>query len=232
MSMLPLNTPITMSKCKIAYGKAGAFTNVTTVITGKVTPFNDNGVDSVRLTCDMTKNGKNYKTQVEVLKQDLHVHNTDFVANYVNQLGTESTDQIFTPILIEEKTDEEVHNDIKEKFDVLEIMTKAIIDGHVRAMAVSGSPGSGKTYNVDKLLSHKEKHSPSFKYTLMKGTVSAPALYMTFWENRENDCVVVFDDCDAAFGDIDTLNILKAAMDTSKKKDYLLQQVKFFFGSE
>ena len=51
-----------------------------------------------------------------------------------------------------EETDEEVIDRLRERFDMLEDMTKASKKGDDRAMIVSGPPGVGKSFGVEKVL--------------------------------------------------------------------------------
>ena len=51
-----------------------------------------------------------------------------------------------------EETDEETIERLRERFDMLEDMTKATKKGDVRAMIVSGPPGVGKSFGVEKVL--------------------------------------------------------------------------------
>ena len=47
------------------------------------------------------------------------------------------------------ETDEEVMNRIEQRFNILDDMTKAAINGDIRAMIVQGPPGVGKSYGVE-----------------------------------------------------------------------------------
>jgi DNA-binding NarL/FixJ family response regulator len=56
------------------------------------------------------------------------------------------------------------------------------------------------------------------KYEIVKGAMSAIGLYSKLYEFSERGNVVVFDDCDSVLLDDLSLNILKAALDSSKKR--------------
>ena len=56
------------------------------------------------------------------------------------------------------------------------------------------------------------------KYEVVKGAMSAMGLYKKLYEFRDRKSIVVFDDCDSILLDDVALNILKAALDTSKKR--------------
>jgi hypothetical protein len=56
------------------------------------------------------------------------------------------------------------------------------------------------------------------KYEVVKGAMSAIGLYSKLYHFSEKKCVLVFDDCDSILLDDLSLNILKAALDSSKKR--------------
>jgi len=121
-----------------------------------------------------------------------------------------------------EETDEETIERLRERFDMLEDMTKATKKGDVRAMIVSGPPGVGKSHGVEKVLGKHDLiatlgEKPP-KYEVVKGAMSAIGLYCKLYKMADKDNVVVFDDCDSIFSDELSLNILKAALDSKKTR--------------
>jgi hypothetical protein len=122
-----------------------------------------------------------------------------------------------------EESDDEVIERIRERFDMLKDMTKAVKKGAVRAMIVSGPPGVGKSHGVEEVLERYDTVAAlggSNKYTIVKGAMSPIGLYCKLFNYADKDNVIVFDDCDAIFEEPLALNILKAALD-SKKKRYI-----------
>jgi hypothetical protein len=120
-----------------------------------------------------------------------------------------------------EETDEEVIERIRERFDMLKDMTKAVKKGAVRAMIVSGPPGVGKSHGVEEVLERYdtlEHLGAAKKYDVVKGAMSPIGLYCKLFNYKEKDDVLVFDDCDAIFEEPLALNILKAALDSKKKR--------------
>ena len=121
-----------------------------------------------------------------------------------------------------EETDEETIERLRERFDMLEDMTKATKKGDVRAMIVSGPPGVGKSHGVEKVLGKHDliatlgERAP--KYEVVKGAMSAIGLYCKLYKMADKDNVIVFDDCDSIFSDELSLNILKAALDSKKTR--------------
>ena len=120
-----------------------------------------------------------------------------------------------------EETDEEIIERIRERFDMLKDMTKAVKKGDVRAMIVSGPPGVGKSHGVEEVLDRYktvEMLGGDSKYTVVKGAMSPIGLYCKLFNYADKDNVIVFDDCDAIFEEPLALNILKAALDSKKTR--------------
>ena len=121
-----------------------------------------------------------------------------------------------------EETDEETIERLRERFEMLEDMTRATKKGDVRAMIVSGPPGVGKSFGVEKVLGKHDLiatlgDKPP-KYQVVKGAMSAIGLYCKLYKFADKDNVIVFDDCDSVFSDELCLNILKAALDSKKTR--------------
>ena len=120
------------------------------------------------------------------------------------------------------ETDEETIERLRERFDMLEDMTRACKKGDVRAMIVSGPPGVGKSHGVEKVLAKHDMittlANTAPKYVVVKGAMSPLGLYMKLFNYSAKDNVVVFDDCDSIFQDELSLNILKAALDSKKTR--------------
>ena len=120
------------------------------------------------------------------------------------------------------ETDQEILDRLAERFDILTDMTKAVKAGDVRAMIVSGPPGVGKSYGVEAVLQKDglfdtlAERKP--RYEIVKGAMSALGLYAKLYEFSAEKNVVVFDDCDSVLMDELSLNILKGALDSSKKR--------------
>ncbi len=120
------------------------------------------------------------------------------------------------------ETDDEIVERLRGRFQILADMTQAVKEGTVRAMIVTGPPGVGKSFGVEEVL-HKEDlfntlSNKKAKYEVVKGAMSAIGLYAKLYEFSDRGNVVVFDDCDAVLLDDLSLNILKAALDSSTKR--------------
>ena len=120
-----------------------------------------------------------------------------------------------------EESDAEIIERIRERFDMLKEMTKAVKKGDVRAMIVSGPPGVGKSHGVEEVLDRYNTMAAlggTRKFDVVKGAMSPIGLYVKLFNYKEKDDVLVFDDCDAVFEEPLALNILKAALDSKKKR--------------
>jgi hypothetical protein len=120
------------------------------------------------------------------------------------------------------ESDDQVMDRIEQRFEILQQMTRATISGDVRAMIVVGPPGVGKSYGVEFELEKSglfDKISgKKIKYEVVKGAMTPIGLYCTLYRHSDANNVLVFDDCDSVFQDDLSLNILKAALDSGKKR--------------
>ena len=120
------------------------------------------------------------------------------------------------------ETDAQIIERMRERFQILDDMTQASIDGVVRGMVVTGPPGVGKSFGVEQVL---EKNSlfdtlagNKLRFEVIKGASSAIGLYKVLFENADKNNVLVLDDCDTVLYDETSLNLLKAALDSCKKR--------------
>ena len=120
------------------------------------------------------------------------------------------------------QTDEERMEEIAERFEMLTEMTKAAVSGDIRAMIVSGPPGVGKSYGVEleieKATLFDHLAGRKLKAEVVKGSATPIGLYQTLYKYSDENCVVVFDDCDSILLDDVSLNLLKGALDSGKKR--------------
>jgi len=121
-------------------------------------------------------------------------------------------------------SDAEIIERLRQRFTILDDMTRACKKGDVRAMIVTGPPGVGKSFGVEKVLSKHDvfadvaQNEKLKKYEVVKGAMSAIGLYKKLYEYSDKKNILVFDDCDSVLLDDLSLNILKAALDSSKKR--------------
>jgi hypothetical protein len=120
------------------------------------------------------------------------------------------------------ETDEQIMDRIETRFGILDEMTRAAINGDIRAMIVVGPPGVGKSYGVEYQLEKAGLFDTlgqrKVKYEVIKGAMTPIGLYCTLYKHSDPKNVLVFDDCDTILLDDLSLNILKAALDSGKRR--------------
>lgn len=120
------------------------------------------------------------------------------------------------------ESDEQVIERIAERFSILTEMTEATINGDVRALIVVGPPGVGKSFGVEAVLSRyglmDDLAGRPRKFEVVKGAMTPIGLYSKLFAFAREGNVLVFDDCDTILLDDLSLNILKAALDSNKKR--------------
>lgn len=126
-----------------------------------------------------------------------------------------------TPSIVE--SEEDAMTRIATRFNILDEMSSACIEGDIRAMIVSGPPGVGKSFGVEQQLEKsslfdKLAGSKRPRYEVVKGAMTALGLYALLYRYSDRKNVLVFDDCDSVFADDLSLNILKAALDSGKRR--------------
>jgi len=144
----------------------------------------------------------------------------EFIAGDAPAEVSQFVTQAVAPVV--QESDEEAMNRIATRFAILDEMAKATTNGGIRAMIVSGPPGVGKSFGVEQQL---EKASifdriagKQLKYEVVKGAMTALGLYACLFKHSDKNHVLVFDDCDSVLMDDLSLNILKAALDSGKKR--------------
>lgn len=127
------------------------------------------------------------------------------------------------------ETDEEIMNRMRKKFQVLDGMTIAAVEGHVRAMIVTGPPGVGKSFGVEKVIESMDVMEKMTDQKITQGyqpkmgvekvaTASPLGLYQLLWEYHAKGSVLVLDDSDTVLYDEAGINMLKAATDSGEKR--------------
>ena len=142
------------------------------------------------------------------------VAKSDFIAQQ------EETAEIETPVKVE--SDQDILERITERFEVLDLMTRASIAGDVRGLIVTGPPGVGKSFGVEAELESAglfdQVTGKKVRYNIVKGASTALGLYSNLWKYSDAGEITVFDDCDGVLQDEVCLNLLKGALDSGKKR--------------
>ena len=111
---------------------------------------------------------------------------------------------------------------IRERFEILDEMTDAVANSIVRGLIISGPPGVGKSFGVEKILDEYDAMAKLAgkppRTEVVKGSMTPIGLYQTLFMNSAAGDIVVFDDCDSILFDEVCLNMLKAVLDSGKKR--------------
>ena len=179
---------------------------------------------------DFTVNTKTGKNFITVLPNERYGHGLNKLRinvsrdsfEYITRDETVANKELKVPSKKVLETDEAIIERIHGRFEALSLMTRATIEGHVRAMIVVGPPGVGKSYGIEQELTKNNLFNAISgarpNYEVVKGAMTPIGLYSTLYQNSSANTVLVFDDCDSIFQDDLSLNLLKAALDTSKKR--------------
>ena len=166
------------------------------------------------------KNDGQFNIDIEAVKVKVDaITDIEYVSGMQEQGSVHPVAQAVAEVVSE--TDEQAMDRIKERFGILDEMSRACIEGDIRAMIVTGPPGVGKSHGVhtqlqkaslfDKLADRKPR------FEVVKGTMSAIGLFALLYKYSDSKNVLVFDDCDI-WEDQDAINILKGALDSGKTR--------------
>jgi hypothetical protein len=128
----------------------------------------------------------------------------------------------FEQELADLETEDEAMERIAETFLMLNRITDACSKGNVRGLVVSGPPGIGKSFEVEKQLEaanmFRKLQGREPKYEIVSGGVSSIGLYQKLYHNRTNEHVLVFDDCDGVLFEEEAITLLKAALNSGDRR--------------
>ena len=154
----------------------------------------------------------------------LAIENIKIKVNSVNDIqfvDGDSVEAIVKKVTVTE-TDEQAMDRSSTRIKILDEMASACIRGDVRAMNVSGPPGVGKSFGVEQQLEKSAMFDQiagnRLRHNVVKGAMTALGLYAQLYKYCDKKNVLVFDDCDSVFADELSLNILKAALDSGKRR--------------
>ena len=135
----------------------------------------------------------------------------------------EDGENVVTGEAAQPETDDQIIDRLRERFSILEDMTYAACDGVVRGMVVTGPPGVGKSFGVEAVLKDagimkKLSNDSLRRFGVEKGAATPIGLYQLLYDYSADGSVLVLDDCDSVLYDELSLNLLKAALDSGKKR--------------
>ena len=154
----------------------------------------------------------------------LDANGDDLPAHVVvpGQTAPEAQATNFETVFMESESEEEAMERIADTFLMQDKITDAVARGVVRGLVISGPPGIGKSFGVEKQLAaanmFRTLDGKDPLYEIVSGGVSAIGLYQKLYYNRGKSQVLVFDDCDGVLFEEECLNLLKAALNSGDKR--------------
>jgi hypothetical protein len=197
--------------------KAGAYRHFD--VTGKVFQLVEQFKPGVKGGFVTVKNGNNFPG----FPEDIRIK-VDSMTAYEFVPDDEASQFVtFTvPESATTQSDETRMAEIAERFEILHDMTKAATNGDIRAMIVSGPPGVGKSFGVEQEIEKAtlldQIAGRRLRAEVVKGSATALGLYQALYKYSDENCVLVFDDCDTILFDDVALNLLKGALDSGKSR--------------
>ena len=136
--------------------------------------------------------------------------------------GKLETSTNYEQVFVAAETEEEAMARIADTFNMLDKITDACARNVIRGLVVSGPPGIGKSFGVEKQLAAANMfrtiagQDPKFEF--ISGGVSSIGLYQKLYYNRGAEYVTVFDDSDAVLFEEESICLLKGALNSGDKR--------------
>ena len=185
-----------------------------------VKQYTKHGDKDAFVTCDGSQIGAGDKIRIKVDSiKDVEISDVaHFLAQDLTPTAVES--EVKTDSTAE--SDEVIMERIGARFEILHEMTAAACEGNIKAMIVTGPPGVGKSFGVEKELERASMFDKiggrPLRTEVIKGAVTPIGLYQILYKRSDANNVIVFDDSDDVFNDELSLNMLKAALDSGKNR--------------
>jgi len=127
----------------------------------------------------------------------------------VSLVGRDTTMAAIEPATKIIETEEQILARLQSRFTIMRKMVKAATAQDINSVIISGPPGLGKSFET-----YDELRKSGKDYKIVRGRLSAVGLFVALYYSKSSGSVLVMDDVDV-FGDEKTLDILKAATDTT-----------------
>lgn len=115
------------------------------------------------------------------------------------------------------RPDKELLSDMINRMDMLDTMLEACARGQIPALIVPGAPGIGKTFHAERKLNALQEQGVC-RWIKINGTNTPVEIFKLAFEYRRKGSVIVIDDGDKALDNEESLNLLKAMTDSSKRR--------------
>lgn len=112
--------------------------------------------------------------------------------------------------------DNQIYDQIKDRFAIVDDVTRKVMDGKFRSTVLCGPPGIGKTTPVQRMMAKEDPDG--MRTNIQSGYIRPPFLFRHLYKWREPGSLSVLDDMDTIWGDVTSLNLLKKATDTTPER--------------
>ena len=126
------------------------------------------------------------------------------IFEYLNKLNIDDIDILNIP-------DKDLANVSMDVFETIRLKVFQVSYGYGTSLIITGQGGLGKSYEVKQSLKESRK-----EFYFIKGGTSTAGLFETLF--TYNGGLIVFDDCDSVFDNVESVNILKSATDSDEER--------------
>jgi hypothetical protein len=155
----------------------------------------------------------NRRLQMEAAKaQGIDIDPTQFTTSkspFIENLINQKIEKEVKPS--QDETFEEIKQKVKDRFAVLEDMVLSTAMGINPSLIISGAAGVGKSTTVRKTVESLGLSNVKS----VSGKITPMGLFKLLYETREQDSVMIFDDADSVWDDDTSIDLLKAATDST-----------------
>ena len=165
------------------------------------------------------RKGNHTEEEVNVLKAELDDIKRQLTDARISVKANATVQRIPDPSIqkIEKRFEEEERATPEERFEDMESYITNVILGINTSALISGAPGIGKSYRVEHLLK-KEGKVRGTDYELIKGKCTPMVLYTLLHDYQKKGQILVIDDADAVVTDDTSIQLIKAATDSSEER--------------
>ena len=128
----------------------------------------------------------------------------------------------------EPETDAEIDIRIKETYNNLKLLVTGVAENKIRSLIISGAAGVGKSYETKQTL---EEHGKS-DYVFVNGYLKNTGLFKLLYDNRFENQVVIIDDSDKILTEMDSISMLKNALELKQTRTISWLSEKQFISEE
>jgi hypothetical protein len=157
----------------------------------------------------------NRRLQIEAAAaKGIHIDPSEFAnpkSAFIDNLLAQRNEKEVKSVSQLEESFDDIKQKVRDRFSVMEDMVLSTAMGINPSLIISGAAGVGKSTTVRKTVE-------SLGLTNCKsvsGTITPVGLYKLLWETREEGSVLIFDDADSVFDSDRSVDLLKAATDST-----------------